>query len=128
MTKKSKKKKQKKALETLSGFEKRAEKLRDKAEDWEVNPDINKLMKKMGIPLKVSYKKGLSKKRKAKFLRAIKYKLTTLQKHFSSVARMVEKNPRVWDKKIKRNERKLQRQLKFYERITPIIFRKKRKK
>src|SRR6056297_3146989 len=106
MTKKTKKK-TKKALKTLSEFEERANKLREKAEKWEVNPDINKLMKKMGIPLKVSYKKGLSKKRKTKLLRLIKYKLTTLQKHFSSVSRMVKKNPRVWDKKIKRNEKKL---------------------
>ncbi len=125
MTKKTKKK-TKKALKTLSEFEERANKLREKAEKWEVNPDINKLMKKMGIPLKVSYKKGLSKKRKTKLLRSIKYKLTTLQKHFSSVSRMVKKNPRVWDKKIKRNEKKLRKRLRFYERITPIVFRKEK--
>ncbi len=128
MTKKSKKKKQqKKALKTLARFKERAKELRNKAEKWEVNPNVNKLMKKMGVPLEISYKKGLSDKRKTKLLRSIKYKLTTLKKHFDSVYRMVKKNPTVWDKKIKGNEKKLEKRLTFYERITPIMFRKEKK-
>ena len=122
MTKKDKEK----ALETLLGFKKRAEKLSKKAEDWEVNSNLNKIMKKMGIPLEFSGGGKLSKKGKVKLVQSVQYKLNVLKNHFSSVYRMVQKNPVIWDKKIESNERKLGKRISFYEKITPILFQKKK--
>ena len=122
MTKKDKEK----ALEILLGFKKRAEKLSKKSEEWEVNLNLNKIMKKMGIPLEFSGGGKLSKKGKVKLVQSVQYKLNVLKNHFSSVYRMVQKNPVIWDKKIESNERKLGKRISFYEKITPILFQKKK--
>jgi len=115
-----------KALKTLSNFKERAKKLSDKAEEWEVNLNLNKAMKKMGIPLEFSTGNKMSKKGREKLIKSVIYKLSVLKNHFSSVHRMVEKNPTIWDKKIESNEKKLGRRISFYEKITPILFRKKK--
>ena len=115
-----------KALEVLLSFKKRAEKLSEKAEKWEVNSNLNKVMKKMGIPLEFSGGGKLSSKGKIKLVQSIKYRLGVLKNHFSSVYRMVQKNPTIWDKKIESNERKLGKRISFYEKITPILFQKKK--
>ena len=120
------KKDNEKALEVLLGFKKRAEKLSKKADEWEVNSNLDKIMKKMGIPLEFSGGGKLSKKGKVKLTQSIKGKLDVLKNHFSSVYRMVQKNPTIWDKKIEGNERKLGNRISFYEKITPILFRKKK--
>ncbi len=122
------KKQKEEALKKLADFKKRAEKLRKKSRNWEVNPNVNKIMKKMGIPLEISGSKKLTKKRKDKLIRSIKYKLTILKNHFDSVYKTVKKNPMIWDKKIENNERKLGKKISFYERIAPILFRDKTKK
>ena len=75
MTKKDKEK----ALEILLGFKKRAEKLSKKAEDWEVNSNLNKIMKKMGIPLEFSGGGKLSKKGKVKLVQSVQSNLLTHQ-------------------------------------------------
>ena len=121
-------KEQEKALELLAGFKKRVERLNNKSKSWEVNPNLNKIMKKMGIPLEFFGGSKLSKKGRTKLVQSIKYKLTVLKNHFSSVHRMVQKNPMIWDKKIENNERKLGKKISFYERITPILFRKTKEK
>ena len=120
------KKDKEKALEILRSFKKRAERLSDKSEKWEVNPNLDKMMKKMGIPLEFSGGSNLSKKGRVKLIESVKYKLDVLKNHFSSVYRMVQKNPMIWDKKIENNERKLGKRISFYEKITPILFRKKK--
>lgn len=120
------KKEHKKALEIISSFKKRAEKLTNRAEEWEVNTNLNKIMKKMGIPLEFSGGKKLSERGKEKLIQSIKYKLNVLKNHFFSLHRMVKKNPVIWDKKIETNERKLGKRISFYEKITPIIFRRKK--
>ena len=122
------KKDKEKALETLLSFKKRAEKLSKKAEEWEVNTSLNKMMKKMGVPLEFSGGSSLSQKGRIKLIQSIKYRLSVLKDHFSSVYRMVQKNPMIWDKKIESNEKKLGKRISFYEKITPILFRKKIKK
>ena len=124
MTKKDKEK----AMESLLSFKKRAEKLSDKSKKWEVNPNLNKIMKKMGIPLEFSGGYKLSKKGRAKLVQSIRYRLDVLKNHFLSVYRMVQKNPTIWDKKIESNEKKLGKRISFYEKITPILFRKKKEK
>ena len=124
MTKKDKEK----ALEILLGFKKRAERLSEKAEGWEVNSNLNKMMKKMGIPLEFAGGGKLSEKGKIKLTESIKYKLEDLKNHFSSVYHMVQKNPMIWDKKIESNEMKLGKKVSFYEKITPILFQKKKEK
>ena len=118
------KKDKEKALEVLRNFKKRAEKLSAKSEKWEVNPNLGKIMKKMGVPLEFSGGSKLSKKGRIKLVESIKNKLDVLKNHFSSVYRMVQKNPMIWDKKIENNERKLGKRISFYEKITPILFRK----
>ena len=118
------KKDKEKALDILRNFKKRAEKLSVKSEQWEVNPNLGKIMKKMGVPLEFSGGDKLSKKGRIKLVESIKNKLDVLKNHFSSVYRMVQKNPMIWDKKIENNERKLGKRISFYEKITPILFRK----
>ena len=103
MTKKDKEK----AMESLLSFKKRAEKLSDKSKKWEVNPNLNKIMKKMGIPLEFSGGYKLSKKGRVKLIQSIRYRLDVLENHFLSVYRMVQKNPTIWDKKIESNEKKI---------------------
>ena len=120
------KKDKEKALDILRNFKKRAEKLSVKSERWEVNPNLGKIMKKMGVPLEFSGGNKLSKKGRIKLVESIKDKLDVLKNHFSSVYRMVQKNPMIWDKKIENNERKLGKRISFYEKITPILFRKKK--
>ena len=83
-------------------------------------------MKKMGIPLEFFGGSELSEKGKMKLTESIKYKLSVLKNHFSSVYRMVQKNPIIWDKKIETNERKLGKRISFYEKIIPILFQKKK--
>ena len=122
------KKDKEKALDILRNFKKRAEKLSVKSERWEVNPNLGKIMKKMGVPLEFSGGNKLSKKGRIKLVESIKDKLDVLKNHFSSVYRMVQKNPMIWDKKIENNERKLGKRISFYEKITPILFRKKKEK
>jgi len=120
------KKSQEKALEIISSFKRRAEKLTKKSENWEVNPSLGKIMKKMGIPLEFPGGHKLSKKGRDKLVVFIKHKLSVLSNHFLSVYRMVKKNPMIWDKKIESNEKKLGKRISFYEKITPILFRKKK--
>ena len=122
------KKDKEKALEILRNFKKRAEKLSVKSENWEVNPNLSKIMKKMGVPLEFSSGSKLSKKGRIKLVESIRNKLDVLKNHFSSVYRMVQKNPMIWDKKIENNERKLGKRISFYEKITPILFRKIKEK
>ncbi len=117
-----------KALEILLGFKKRAEKLSEKAKEWEVNTNLNKIMKKMSIPLEFSGGGELSKKGKIKLIQSIRYKLDVLRDHFSSVYHTIQKNPMIWDKKIESNEKKLGKRISFYEKIIPILFRKKTEK
>ena len=85
-------------------------------------------MKKKGDPLEISGGGKLSEKGRVKLTQSIKNKLDVLKNHFSSVYRMVQKNPMIWDKKIESNEKKLGKRISFYEKITPILFRKKIKK
>ena len=122
------KKDKEKALDILRNFKKRAEKLSVKSEQWEVNPNLGKIMKKMGVPLEFSGGNKLSKKGRIKLVESIKNKLDVLKNNFSSVYRMVQKKPMIWDKKIENNERKLGKRISFYEKITPILFRKKKDK
>jgi len=122
------KKDKEEVLEILRNFKKRAERLSDKSEKWEVNPNLGKMMKKMGIPLEFSGGSKLSKKGRVKLVESISGKLDVLKNHFSSVYRMIQKNPMIWDKKIENNERKLGKRISFYEKITPILFRNKKEK
>ena len=69
--------------------------------------------------------KELSEKEKKKLLRSVKRKLTFLKKHFSSVYLVIQKNPVIWDKKIKDTEKELEKILAFYEKVSPLLFRKK---
>ena len=117
-----------KALEILLGFKKRAEKLSEKAKEWEVNTNLNKIMKKMSIPLEFSGGGELSKKGKIKLIQSIRYKLDVLRDHFSSVYHTIQKNPMIWDKKIESNEKKIGKRISFYEKIIQILFRKKTEK
>ena len=113
-----------KALEILLNFKNRAEKLSKKSEEWEVNSNLDKIMKKMGVPLEIVGGGNLSKKGRVKLVQSIQNRLLVLKNHFASVYRMVQKNPIIWDKKIENNERKLGKRISFYEKMTPILFRK----
>ena len=119
------KKEKEQALEILLGFKDRAERLSKKSKEWEVNSNLEKIMKKMGVPLEFVGGK-LSKKGRIKLVQSIQNRLDVLKDHFSSVYRMVQKNPIIWDKKIESNERKLGKRISFYEKMTPILFRKKK--
>ena len=119
------KKEKEKALELLLSFKNRAEKLSKKSKEWEVNSNLDKIMKKMGVPLEFLGGK-LSKKGQEKLVQSIQYKLDVLKNHFASLHRMVQTNPIIWDKKIESNEKKLGKRISFYEKITPILFRKKK--
>lgn len=122
------KKRHQKTLSYIWSLKERAEKLRKKANNWEVNPNISKIMKEIDVPLEFFSEKELPEKEKKKLLRLTKHRLTTLKKHFLSVHRMVQKNPMIWDKKIKETERELGKHLAFYEKVAPLLFRKKTKK
>ncbi|MBU1091469.1 hypothetical protein KKA27_01215 [Patescibacteria group bacterium] len=122
------KKKHKKNVLYIRSLKKRAEKLRKKADNWEVNTNIHRIMKGIGFPLEFFTEKELSEKEKKRLLRLTKYKLTSFQKHFASVHSVLQKNPMIWSKKIKETEKELEKALAFYENVTPLLFRKKTKK
>ena len=118
------KKKHKKAVLYVNSLKERAEKLREEADYWKVNPNIYGTMKKIGFSLEFFRKKKLSEKEKKKLLRLTKRKLTSFKKHFSSVYRVMQENPMIWNKKIKETEEKLEQALSFYEKAVPFLFRK----
>ena len=122
------KKKHKKVILYICSLKKRAEKLRKKADNWEVSPNIHRTMKKIDFPLDLFAEKELSEKDKKKLLRLTKHKLTSFKKHFASVHAVLQKNPMIWSKKIKDTEKELEKGLAFYEKATPLLFRKKTKK
>ena len=122
------KKNHKKNVLYIRSLKKRAEKLRKKADDWEVNPNIHRTMKKIDFPLNLFAEKELSEKDKKRLLRLTKRKLTSFKKHFASVHSALQENPMIWSGKIKEIEKELEKALAFYENTTPLLFRKKTKK
>ena len=129
-------KKHQKILSYVWSLKERAEKLRKEASDWEVKPNISKRIKEMdthskflGQIIKISLKPELTEKEKKQLIRLTKHRLASLRKHFLSVYNIIQKNPsRVWDKKIKSTERELEERLVLYEKVVPLLFRKKSKK
>ena len=125
-----------KALAYILSLKERVEKLRKEANNWEVKPNISKRIKKIDTRsgvlrkiIKISLKPELTEKDKKQLIRLIKGKLTLFKRHFLSVYNIIQKNPsRIWDKKIKSTERELEECLAIYEKIAPLLFRKKAKK
>lgn len=122
------KKKHKKNVLYIRSLKKRAEKLRKKADNWEVNTNIHRIMKGIDFPLEFFTEKELSEKEKKRLLRLTKYKLTSFKRHFASVHDVLQKNPMIWSKKIKETEKELEKAFAFYKSVTPLLFRKKTKK
>lgn len=121
------------ALSYIWSLKERAEKLREEANDWEVKPKVSKRIKKLkhhSGPLerimKIASKPKLTEKDKKQLTRLTKSRLTSLKKHFLSVHKVIQKNPGgFWDRKIKSNERDLEKLLDLYEETAPLLFRKK---
>ena len=122
------KKKHKKVILYIQSLKKRAERLRKDADDWEVSPRLNKRMKKIGVLLEFFKKDKLSEKEEKKLLGLTKRKLSLFNRHFSSICRVIQKNPMIWSKKIRDSEKELEKTLALYEKITPLLFQKKTKK
>ncbi len=122
-----------KTLSYVWSLKERAEKLREEADDWEAKPRISKGLKKLKTHseslrriIKIASKPKLTEKEKGQLVRLTKRRLTLLKKHFLSVHRVIQKNPSgFWDKKIKSTERELEELLTLYEKIVPLLFRKK---
>ncbi|MBZ9572007.1 hypothetical protein KJA15_01550 [Patescibacteria group bacterium] len=130
-------KKHQKILSYIWSLKERAEKLRKGASDWEVNVNISKKRIKkidahskfLGQIIKISLKPELTEKERKQLIRLTKRRLSSLRKHFLSVYNIIQKNPsRVWDKKIKSTERELEERLVLYEKVVPLLFRKKLKR
>jgi len=111
----------------LQSLEERAKKLRKEADYWEINPNIRKTKDRIKIILEFFKKEKLSEREKNKLLRLTKHKLTNLNKHISSVNRAVQKNPEMWGKKLRDTENELEQVLTLYEKLAPVLFRKKQK-
>lgn len=130
-------KKHQKALLYIWSLKERAEKLRKEADNWEVKSNISKrrikkidtYSKFLGRIVKMASKSELTEKEKKQLIRLTKRRFTLLKKHFLSVHNLIKKNPsRFWDRKIKSTETKLEEDLTVYEKIIPLLFRKKSKK
>jgi len=129
-------KKHKETLLYIWSLKERAEKLREKANNWEVKPNINKRIKKidtysrfLGKIIKIASKPELTEKEKKQLIGLTKRRLTLFKKHFLSVYNLLKKSPdRAWDRKIKSTETELEERLDIYKKIIPLLFREKSKK
>lgn len=121
------------ALSDIWFLKERAENLREEANDWGVKPRISKRIKKLKTRsgpferiIKIASKPKLTEKDKKQLTRLTKSRLTLLKKHFLSVHKVIQKNPSgFWDKKIKDTEKDLEELLTLYEKMAPMLFRKK---
>ena len=129
-------KKQQKILSYISSLKKRVEKLREEANSWEVRPKISKKIKKIDgssrvlrAIIRIASKEELTERDKKQLIGLIKRRLSALRRHFLSVYEVIKKNPsRIWDRKIRVTEKNLEEQISAYEKILPLIFKKKSKK
>lgn len=118
-------KKHQKAVLYMNSLRERAERLQEEAKCWKINPHRRKAIKKIGFPLDFFSKKELSEREKRKLLNLIRRELVSFKKHFSSVCRVVQKNPMVWNRKVKETEKRLEEALSFYEKVAPFLFQGK---
>jgi NADH:ubiquinone oxidoreductase subunit C len=125
-----------KKLLSYQSLKERAEKLLEESKKWEVRDDLKNKLKKLKIPqtnlgqlekiIKIASKSKLTQKNKRQLIRIARKRLLILLHHFSSIYNLVKQNPNLLlDKKISVSEENLKERLSLYERIIPILFKKK---
>ncbi len=115
-----------KALSYIKELERRTERLRKQADNWTVDPNFRKTLKKMDVLLNFFNNKTLSSKEKDKLLSAVKRKLTFFKKHFSSVHQAISRNPSIWHTKVVQTEKELEKVIALYEKFVPLLFNNER--
>ena len=127
---------QKKGLSNIFSLKRKVEKLRKEVDLLEVRPIINKKIKKidtngkiLGVIIKIASKTELKLKDKKELMRLTRQRLISLKEHFLSIYDLIQKNPTmVLDRKIKSTEKDLKERVTTYEKVIPLLFRKKEKK
>jgi len=125
-----------KLLSEYKSLKERAEKLLEGSKRWEMRDDFKEKIKKLKIPpknlgqlekiVKIARKSKLTQKQKRQLIRITRKRLSILINHFSSIYNLVKQNPDLLlDKKISASEENLKERLSLYEKIVPVLFKKK---
>jgi len=125
-----------KLLSEYKSLKERAEKLLEGSKRWEMRDDFKEKIKKLKIPpknlgqlekiVKIARKSKLTQKQKRQLIRITRKRLSILMNHFLSIYNLVKQNPDLLlDKKISASEENLKERLSLYEKIVPVLFKKK---
>ena len=125
-----------KLLSEYKSLKERAEKLLEGSKRWEMRDDFKEKIKKLKIPpknlgqlekiIKIARKSKLTQKQKRQLIRITRKRLSILINHFLSIYNLVKQNPDLLlDKKISASEENLKERLSLYEKIVPVLFKKK---
>ncbi len=125
-----------KLLSEYKSLKERAEKLLEGSKRWEMRDDFKEKIKKLKIPpknlgqlekiIKIARKSKLTQKQKRQLIRITRKRLSILMNHFLSIYNLVKQNPDLLlDKKISASEENLKERLSLYEKIVPVLFKKK---
>jgi len=123
-------------LSEYKSLKERAEKLLEGSKRWEMRDDFKEKIKKLKIPpknlgqlekiIKIARKSKLTQKQKRQLIRITRKRLSILINHFLSIYNLVKQNPDLLlDKKISASEENLKERLSLYEKIVPVLFKKK---